>query len=59
MIQCYRTLWTYIHCISKTAAGYPADHITGKGGLKTGMNFISTPFLSNDFLLKVREVLGA
>jgi PAS domain S-box-containing protein len=38
-------------------SGYPADHITGKGILETGMNFIPKPFLSHDLLNKVREVL--
>jgi len=38
-------------------SGYTADHITRKGVLEAGGDFISKPFLSHDFLIKVREVL--
>jgi PAS domain S-box-containing protein len=38
-------------------SGYPADHITGKGILERGVNFIPKPFLSHDLLNKVREAL--
>jgi PAS domain S-box-containing protein len=38
-------------------SGYTANQITRKGVLEPGMNFISKPFLSHDFLNKVREVL--
>jgi PAS domain S-box-containing protein len=38
-------------------SGYTADQITRKGVLEAGLDFISKPFLSHDFLSKVREVL--